>query len=602
MLRALAILAGALALACGMPAVRADAATTESSPVAQPAPADIAQPQEPGWHFTDEGWGYWLDDGTRFTNGWLRLDDGVYYVPESGIALRGKHEIDGESYFFDPSCRLAHGWVTDQDGRYYASTSGKLLSGWQWLGSAWYWLDPATHVMATGLLEEDGKAYFMLPGGAMSTGWSWDASSSCWRHARSDGELSSGWIVDGGAWYWLDPETRAMARRTWVLDGGSWYTFADNGAMLSSTWYEDGDGWHYLGRSGAALTGWQNVSGGTFYFDRDGDANHHASYVGIREIDGKDYYFDAATGVKRNTWIPLAEGERGISDAYGVIGPQRLRNGILWLDDDEHAAGFVTIGSLKLYAEPSTGALASGWKTVAGKRYYFDPATFSMKLGWVFDGGDWYWFDTTTGAMKTGWLLEGNIWYWLGDTGAMAREWKFIEGHWYFFDSESGAMRTGVLYWNGSYYLLNSSGQMVDLNMAYPDMFIQAQAYSSSTQWLMLVDTTGCRTGIYRGRQRAWQPVKEWSCCVGAPDTPTPKGQYTVTGKGYSFGRGYTCYYYTQFWGDYLFHSILFNQGTFNVQDGRLGMQISHGCIRLPLADAKWVYDNIPYGTKVAIY
>lgn len=48
MLRALAILAGALALACGMPAVRADAATAESSPVAQPAPADIAQAQEPG--------------------------------------------------------------------------------------------------------------------------------------------------------------------------------------------------------------------------------------------------------------------------------------------------------------------------------------------------------------------------------------------------------------------------------------------------------------------------------------------------------------------------------------------------------------------------
>lgn len=51
---------------------------------------------------------------------------------------------------------------------------------------------------------------------------------------------------------------------------------------------------------------------------------------------------------------------------------------------------------------------------------------------------------------------------------------------------------------------------------------------------------------------------------TGAPSTPTPTGEYTVTGKGYSFGHGYTCYYYTQFYGDYLFHSIPYYQGTFN--------------------------------------
>ena len=33
----------------------------------------------------------------------------------------------------------------------------------------------------------------------------------------------------------------------------------------------------------------------------------------------------------------------------------------------------------------------------------------------------------------------------------------------------------------------------------------------------------------------------------------------------------------------------------------KLGNKASHGCIRLSLADAKWVYDNIPYSTKVVI-
>ncbi|HAH78565.1 MAG TPA: L,D-transpeptidase, partial [Ruminococcaceae bacterium] len=33
----------------------------------------------------------------------------------------------------------------------------------------------------------------------------------------------------------------------------------------------------------------------------------------------------------------------------------------------------------------------------------------------------------------------------------------------------------------------------------------------------------------------------------------------------------------------------------------KLGEPASHGCIRLPVEDAKWIYDNIPEGTKVVI-
>jgi lipoprotein-anchoring transpeptidase ErfK/SrfK len=36
--------------------------------------------------------------------------------------------------------------------------------------------------------------------------------------------------------------------------------------------------------------------------------------------------------------------------------------------------------------------------------------------------------------------------------------------------------------------------------------------------------------------------------------------------------------------------------------DDRVGMALSHGCVRLRLENAKWIYDNIPYGTKVVSY
>ena len=133
-------------------------------------------------------------------------------------------------------------------------------------------------------------------------------------------------------------------------------------------------------------------------------------------------------------------------------------------------------------------------------------------------------------------------------------------------------------------------------------MINKAQGISSSTKWLLMVDTTGCRVGVFSGKKGDWTCKYYWQCSPGKPSTPTVLGSYTVKGKGYSFGSGYTCYYYTQFYGDYLFHSILYNQGTRVVQDGRLGQQLSHGCVRLAINNAKWIYDNIPRGTKVYIY
>lgn len=134
-------------------------------------------------------------------------------------------------------------------------------------------------------------------------------------------------------------------------------------------------------------------------------------------------------------------------------------------------------------------------------------------------------------------------------------------------------------------------------------MWRKAQGYSSATRWLVLNDVrNGCKTAVFRGHCGNWELVKYWDCGPGTVYTPTPTGQYTVTGRGYSFGHGYTCYYYTQFYGDYLFHSVLYYQNTFNLKDGTLGRRVSHGCIRLKLGNAKWIYDNIPNGTKVVNY
>ena len=130
----------------------------------------------------------------------------------------------------------------------------------------------------------------------------------------------------------------------------------------------------------------------------------------------------------------------------------------------------------------------------------------------------------------------------------------------------------------------------------------KAQSKGSATNYFIAVDVTNHRTIIFKRSNNTWKVEKNWICSVGAPSTPTVLGTYTVGIKGYSFGDGYTCYYYTQFYGDYLFHSVKYYQNTFKVKDGRLGQNVSEGCVRLQLKNAKWIYNNIPSSTRVVTY
>ena len=140
----------------------------------------------------------------------------------------------------------------------------------------------------------------------------------------------------------------------------------------------------------------------------------------------------------------------------------------------------------------------------------------------------------------------------------------------------------------------------------YPDVDAFAQSFSSKTNYLILVDRTACMVYIYQGSQGNWSAVQYYTCCVGKKSTPTITGSYTLGAKGKYFNTqdGHRCWYFSIIHGNYYFHSVLYDLSSepVNVVDGTLGAQVSHGCIRLALEDSKWIYDNIPAGTKVYIY
>lgn len=132
--------------------------------------------------------------------------------------------------------------------------------------------------------------------------------------------------------------------------------------------------------------------------------------------------------------------------------------------------------------------------------------------------------------------------------------------------------------------------------------FVNSKDFKSDTSFFIYVDTKNFKTNIFKGSTKVWILIKSYDCSIGKPSTPTPKGDFKIGVKGLYFGvkRGYKCWYYTQFYEDYLFHSIVYNLDG-SIRDGRLKKEISNGCVRLLKEDAKWIWDNIPKNTFVTI-
>lgn len=125
---------------------------------------------------------------------------------------------------------------------------------------------------------------------------------------------------------------------------------------------------------------------------------------------------------------------------------------------------------------------------------------------------------------------------------------------------------------------------------------------ASQPLWVK-VDIAAQRVFVYDAENRV---VQDYVCSTGAVGADTPVGTYTVQERGESFfSKQYQegAYYWTRFKGSYLFHSVPFdkNQKMEEQEAQKLGTKASHGCVRLSIENAKWIYEHLPRGTKVVI-
>jgi peptidoglycan hydrolase-like protein with peptidoglycan-binding domain len=128
--------------------------------------------------------------------------------------------------------------------------------------------------------------------------------------------------------------------------------------------------------------------------------------------------------------------------------------------------------------------------------------------------------------------------------------------------------------------------------------------------YFIKVDLSEQRVYIYAWSGEKYSKlVKKVKCSTGLPKTPTPPGTYQdTTGPGKRWHHfdefGVWAQYAFYIKGNYMIHSVLFKKKGGGPTSGSvhsLGRKASHGCVRVAVKDAKWIWENCGVGTTVVI-
>ena len=526
----------------------------------------VATIQKAGWYQIENRWYMLKNDGSRDTSkvNWQQINGNWYFLKADGSRDTSKTGmqtgINGKTYFLNAEGVPQNGFQTVNGVAYYfdvqAGTARQLGNNWQQMNGAWYWIENGR--VATGWRVINGKWYYLNPAdGRMLTGFYKDATGQLFYSDGSGAMLSTtGWYQLNGTWYWVNGN--GSLATGWINVGGTWYYMGENGAMKTG-WYQVKGAWYYSNGSGAMQTGWLN-RGGTWYY---------------------------LTG-------------------SGAM-----------------ATGWINLGGTWYYLNPGNGDMVgAGWHLINNKWYYFGGSGAMYSNRWIGNyyvggngemltntwvgsywvGADGKWIPNYDPDVNANWVKSGNTWYYQRPDGSkLTNSWKRINGSWYYFGAD-GAMTTGWKYVDGYKFYFGTDGKMVQ----DVDKLIGKQS-----SYRITVNRVKCQVTVYAANETGNYciPVKTFTCSVGKAGTPTHAGTYATLKKqnpvelmGPSWGK-----YGTQInnYGDW-FHSVACSNpdptyalaaGNYNM----LGQPASHGCVRLCVRDAKWIYDNCGLYTRVDI-
>ncbi len=151
-----------------------------------------------------------------------------------------------------------------------------------------------------------------------------------------------------------------------------------------------------------------------------------------------------------------------------------------------------------------------------------------------------------------------------------------------------------------------------DSRIVMPDATPKPTPTPTPVPFAMTVDVTNQVTTVYGRDENGGYtvPVRRMLCSTGTKANPSDVGDWVLNGRhakwcvfpkwGNSYAR-----YWTRINASIAFHSVIYTAVSLDAMKTSsykaLGSRASHGCIRLTVEDAKWVYENIGAGTVVSI-
>lgn len=131
-------------------------------------------------------------------------------------------------------------------------------------------------------------------------------------------------------------------------------------------------------------------------------------------------------------------------------------------------------------------------------------------------------------------------------------------------------------------------------------------------KYLLMVDVTNQITRAFTYDEEGLYTVlvREMICSTGTEKNPTPLGTTIMPKKRARWGYFPTwdshAQYLTRIDSANAFHSVLYSEPDERALSVKsfdaLGTRASHGCVRLLVSDAKWIYDNCEEGTIITVY
>ena len=383
-------------------------------------------------------------------------------------------------------------------------------------------------------------------------------------------------------------------------------------AQYGNEWYYIENGkvnWNYTGLAQRGIE-WFYIEKGKLNWDHSGIVEYNNQWFYV--VKGRLDWNYTGLGQSDNDWYYIVRGRVN----WGYTG--LVQRGIEWFYIENgklnwNYSGIVEYNNQWFYVERGrlnwnyTGLGQSGndWYYIVGGRVNWG------YTGLVQKGNEWFY--VKGGKLDwsyTGLVQKGNEWFFVRN-GRL--DWGYTglacNGEYYFY------VKNGRLDWSysgyaqidgqGEYYEVRN-GRLVGGTLTLAKMHGVANNQDSPTNYIVIVDRAAHRVGVFKGSKYNWVDAKYYKCCVGKPSTPTISGTYYIKSRGKYFDTGTQgrCWYFTQINGNYLFHSVIYDRqpSPKRIIDNSMDAAVSHGCVRLDLENAKWIYDNIPKNTKVIIY